>query len=224
MTKKKILIVENDKALQETLVNSLSPFFECSVAASIREVELQFGRFRYDLVILDRMLNDGDAVELVGSINEISFNTRVIFLSQKSSTPDKINGLDAGADDYLAKPFSLSELKLRINKLLNSVKISVEKPIRVGRLEIDYGQGLIRFDTKNYQLRKKEVKILTCLGLYQNQTVSRKNIIAHAWSGTSSLPQQSTLDVYIRRIRTRIPPIKPYLRSIRGFGYSLNSV
>jgi DNA-binding response OmpR family regulator len=188
-----------------------------TISASYKELEKQ----PFDLVIIDRLLPDGDAIEIIAYIQESFFSTRIIAISQLYQVDEKIRGLELGADDYLPKPFALGELKLKIKKLLNYVKTTEEKVQLLGSLSFDPESGLLCIDNTKATLRKKESAILECLFKYKNRVVSREKLVENVWAHQDSMPTHTTLDVYIRRIRMSMKEYGSHIVTKRGFGYML---
>lgn len=217
---KNILIVENNQILAQTLTKHLkSKGFFCNSLPSVESAISELENFSYDLIILDRILDDGDGIEVAQFINDFSYQTKVLMLSELSNTNEKIRGLENGADDYLAKPFSLTELTIKINKLLNIQKVKNIEELKLGKIIIKPESGEININGKTKLIRKKEMQLLTCLIRHKNQVVSRNKMINIIWSGTYNLPTQSTLDVYVRRLRISLGKYKKYIKTVRGFGY-----
>lgn len=217
---KHILIVENDSTLAQTLATHLqTKKYFCTVCDSVETAITELESFSYDLVILDRILSDGDGIVVAEFISDFAYQTKVLILSEMSQIQERIKGLEHGADDYLAKPFSISELALKIKKLLNTQKIRTFEQLTLGPLNIIPETGEISVHNKKIYIRKKEIQLLACLIRYKNQVVSREKIIDIVWAGSYDLPTQSTLDVYIRRIRVSLGEYKNYIKTVRGFGY-----
>ncbi len=217
---KHILIVENDKKLAKTLTFHLqSKQFFCVTCDTVKAAITELENFSYDLVLLDRILNDGDGIEVAQFLSEFSYQTKILVLSELSQTNERIAGLEKGADEYLPKPFSLTELTLKINKLLNTQKIKTREELALGKLLVHPESGELIINGKTHQIRKKEIQLLTCLIRHKNQVVSRDRIIDIVWSGNYDVPTQSTLDVYVRRLRITLGKYKDYIKTVRGFGY-----
>lgn len=217
---KNILIVENDKTLAKTLAQHLqNKQFFCNICDSIESAIQELENFSYDLVLLDRILSDGDGIEIAQFLSDFSFQTKILVISELSQIKERIKGLENGADDYISKPFSLTEITLKINKLLNTQKIKVREELGLGKLLILPESGELIVNGKTQHVRKKEIQLLACLIRHKNQVVSREKIIDIVWSGSYELPTQSTLDVYIRRLRITLGKYKDYIKTVRGFGY-----
>lgn len=217
---KNILIVENNKTLATTLATHLkNKKFFVSVTTTIEDSIKELENYSYDLVILDRILDDGDGIEVAEFISDFSYQTKVLILSEIESTNERIRGLESGADDYLIKPFSLTELTIKIQKLLNTQKIKEIEKLSLGKISIMPETGELNLNGKIKLIRKKESQLLSCLIRHKNQVVSRNKIIDIIWSGGYEQPTQATLDVYIRRLRIRLEKYSSSIKTVRGFGY-----
>lgn len=138
----KILIVENDTILANTLKSFfISKGYECSTSSSIGSSVELIEHTSFDLVVLDRVLDDGDGIEVLEFIHDFSFQTKVILLSDLKSEEQRVSGLEAGADDYLPKPFSLVELNLRVRKHLLTHKLKKAELLKVGDLSVNPETG-----------------------------------------------------------------------------------
>ncbi len=219
-----ILIIENDPDLSELISSYFSnKDYNCRVRKSIEGACELIERMDFELVILDRVLDDGDGLEVAQFIQDFNFKIRVLVLSQKSTVNERIIGLENGADDYLAKPFSISELNLRVSNLLAKEKLSENFSLTLGPITIYPKTGEVKLNEKMRVMRKKELAILTCLFKHKNHAVSKEMIINDVWSSGANLPTHSTLDVYIRRIRVFLGKEKSLIKTIRGFGYMASS-
>lgn len=217
---KNILIVENDKTLASTLSNHLkNKGYFTNISSTVDNAVQELENFSYDLVILDRILDDGDGLEVSEFINDFSFQVKVIILSELSEVKDRIKGLEKGADDYLAKPFSLTELSIKVQKLLNTLKTQNIEKLTLGNISIVPETGELVINGKIQLIRKKEAQLLSCLIRHKNQVLSRNKIMDYVWSGCYEMPTQSTLDVYIRRIRVKLGKYNHKIKTVRGFGY-----
>jgi len=217
---KNILIVENNKILAQTLSSNLKSIgYFTQICSSVESAINELESYSYDLVILDRVLDDGDGIEVAEFINDFSYQVKVLMLSELSNTKQRIKGLENGADDYIAKPFSLTELNIKVKKLLNTQKIKEVEKLTLGTLSLLPETGELSINGKTQLIRKKESQLLCCLMRHKNQVISRNKIIDIVWSGSYELPTQSTLDVYVRRLRIRLGKYKSYIKTVRGFGY-----
>jgi DNA-binding response OmpR family regulator len=219
---KKILLIEDDRTLQNTLLQAFSAQYACTAVGSLTAAYSALEKNQYDVAIVDRHLPDGDGLELIEYLADSAFKTRVIALTGRAETRDRIHGLESGADEYLAKPFSLAELKLRLQKLMNVDKLVAEERVKAGEFILYPDKGYLEVNGKEIRLRKREAEILHCLLRYRNQVVTRDMLVADVWSGSDILPTVTTLDVYIRRLRVLLQEYSAVIATVRGFGYRFN--
>lgn len=216
---KNILILEDDRSLQKTLQSTLGSCYNCTVVGTLEATYAALEHKSFELVIVDRVLPDGDGMEVISYLSEMAYKTRVLALSRKASISDRVIGLEAGADDYLPKPFALAELTLKVKKLLLMDKLIPDQQTKAGGFELLPKKGVLSINGKIIQLRKKESEILHCLMKYKNSIVTREMLITDVWSGSGELPTDTTLDVYIRRIRVLLGEYSTAIATVRGFGY-----
>jgi two-component system OmpR family response regulator len=218
-----ILIVEDDSLLATQIASILAPLCsqgsQISIAPSLAQAYKLLEQAVPDVIILDRMLGDGDGLELLEYLVESELPTRVLMLSRVAEVQDRIRGLERGADDYLAKPFAATELLLKTKLLLARKKELFATNLRLGPVQLDPDTGELTAGKKVQIVRRREAQIIACLFRYKNQVLSREKIISHVWGMTAEIPTYSTLDVYIRRIRIALGEYQHLLETIRGFGY-----
>jgi len=182
----------------------------------------------YDLVILDRMLPGSmDGVALCSSVRAADVHTPILMLTARGEVKDKVEGLQAGADDYLVKPFSMKELIVRVQVLLRRPPIFIGTTISLEDLEVNIDRFEVKRAGVTILLSSREFKLLTYLLYNQGQTLSKDKIISHVWDG-DALIVQNTVEVYIGYLRKKIdkafPDKVPLVHTIRGFGYKLGGV
>jgi DNA-binding response OmpR family regulator len=215
-----ILIVEDDRMLAEQIAAVLSALNSKVVAVhSLVAAYEQLEHSVPDVIILDRMLGDGDGIELLEYVVENELPTRVLVLSRLSDVTQRILGLERGADDYLPKPFARTELLLKTKLLLSRNKDICNTALKLGPVLLDPQTGELKIGAYVHIFRKREAEIFACLLRYKNQVLSREKIISQVWGMTTEIPTHSTLDVYIRRIRMALGEYQYLLETIRGFGY-----
>ena len=220
----KVLLVENNIALQKTLENILKEFgHQVMTATSLDKTYILLDKHHFSLAIIDRGLDDGDGLDIVDYLNDSSFSTRTMVLTQLSKTEERIRGLRSGADDYLPKPFSTQELKLRIANLLNKSKVKQESVMNFDSTKFIESQGIVEFGDRRVQLRPKESSLLKCFLVHKGQVISRARIIDYVWGSKIDVPLTSSLDVYIRRLRIKLKGMKLTIKTVRGFGYMLSA-
>lgn len=216
-----VLIVENDTALAESLKTVLAQLeVVLHHTSTLEQTFSLLEKAKFDIVILDRLLKDGDGLEVAEYLHQVSYPTQIIIISTMGKTSQRLNGLKQGADLYLAKPFNKKELLLMVKKALNAAKIKPNNKLSLGQLSFSKKTGLVSTPDFNRRLRKKEAEILHFLMVRKNQTVTREQIIAGVWGSSLKIPTYSTIDAYIRKIRVTLGEYANHIKTIRGFGYS----
>lgn len=219
-----ILLVEDDLNLGIILSDQLkSDGYAVSLCNNGVEAMQHFNEDKFHLCIFDVMLPRKDGFTLTRDIRKTNTAIPILFLSARGMTEDKVEGFNAGGDDYLSKPFSIEELQLRIKALLKRVNIKVDE-----KEQTNYALGIFVFDTENQTLvlkdqvktlTKKEVQILKLLFKYKNQVVSREVILNAVW-GQNDYFMGRSLDVFITKLRKylREDP-KILISNIHGVGF-----
>ena len=176
----------------------------------------------YDVIVLDLNLQGKDGLEILREIRERSKTQRVIILSARSTVPDKILGLDLGANDYLTKPFDFMELEARIRSLARREIVQRDTEIRIAHLVIDTAQKMVFYDGEKVELSPKEYAILEYLGMNSGKTVSAEDLIEHVWESDADLFSVS-VKVHMSKLRKKIEKVtgKKYIETVRGRGYLL---
>jgi DNA-binding response OmpR family regulator len=224
MLKVKILLVEDDLNLGLIISDHLkSDGYAVSLCNNGIEAMQRFNEDKFHLCIFDVMLPKKDGFTLARDIRKMNSEIPILFLSAKGMTEDKVEGFNAGGDDYLSKPFSIEELQLRIKALLKRINIRVEP-----EEQTKFALGIFIFDTENQtlvskdevkSLTKKEVQILKILYKYKNQVISREVILNAVWGQNDYFVGRS-LDVFITKLRKylREEP-KILISNIHGVGF-----
>ena len=222
---KKILLVEDEIKIANAIKRGLKyEGFEVSIAPDGEE-GLELGKtLDFDCIILDRMLPLKEGVEVCKELRKSNIKTPIIMLTAKSGVNDKVEGLDAGADDYLAKPFSLDELLARIRAVLRRGKSLVNDELKVGDLTLNTSTFEVKRSGILINLSKKEYDLLEYFMINANKTISKEKLINHVWDYDSDI-LLNTVEVYIGYLRNKID--KPFkdkkmLQTVRGFGYKLD--
>lgn len=215
----RVLIVEDDFKLARFLVRA---FVEegwtadaCSKGSDALKQAVSGG---YDLVVLDWMLPDLDGLSVCRQLRERMLRTPILMLTARGELGDRVMGLDAGADDYLVKPFELDELLARIRALVR--RASGYAAHRVGPLEIDAMRRAVRVDGELVQLTAREYALLMHLVQQKEQILSRTTLLVHIW-GLSFDPGSNLVDVHISRLRQKLGRHGAMIETVRGVGYRL---
>ncbi len=223
MSSMRILIVEDDSEAAAYLVKA---FREAGYVADHAADGLtgcaQAQNEHYDVLIVDRMLPKMDGLSLIGALREQKVTTPVLILSALGQVDDRVKGLRAGGDDYLAKPYAFSELLARIEVLSrrNSRDKTEETVYRVGDLELDRLAHKVARGGKEIVLQPREFRLLEYLMRHAGQVVTRTMLLENVWDYHFD-PQTNVIDVHISRLRSKIETdtASPLLHTIRGAGY-----
>jgi len=220
----KICVVEDESSLAEMVrLNLEMESYEVELVQDGAEALEMFKRdFDFDLIILDVMLPNVSGIDLCRLIRKKS-QVPILFLSAKGTTSDRIEGLKAGGNDYLPKPFDLEELLLRIAILLNSVPKMSEEIVKIGNCEVNFNTFVVVNNGTNEEitLSKKEVALLQLFYSKIGVVISRSEILDKVW-GKDQFPTTRTIDNFIlhfRKIFEENPKEPMYFHSVRGVGY-----
>ncbi len=221
----RILVVEDQRSLLRNLVRGLEEEgYEVVPAASVSEARAAIAR-QPDVLVLDLMLPDGSGVELLKQLRGEGLRQPILILTARDSVDDRVEGLDAGADDYLVKPFSFNELLARLRALLRRGSLEQQAILRVEGLEID---RLKRLATRNglaLELSNRQFELLSYLMQHANTVVNREMIARDVWR-ESTATWTNVIEVHIAQLRRKIerPEWPPLLHTIRGQGYLLGKM
>lgn len=178
----------------------------------------------YDVMIIDRMLpGEYDGIAIVRSMREKAISTPVLLLTALGRTEDKTLGLDAGADDYLVKPFALEELLARVRALLRRPVEATSTVLDADDLSLDTSKRSVKRRGREIRLTSKEFGLLEYLLRNKNRTLSKNTIMQHVWDYDADI-LPNTIEVYIKYLRAKID--KPFggkglIKTVRGFGYKI---
>ncbi len=178
----------------------------------------------YDIIVIDRMMPGLDGLSIVKTLRAAGRQTPVIFLTALGGVDDRVDGLDAGGDDYLVKPFAFSELLARINALSRRpLAKSKETTLRVADLEMDLVSRKVTRGGKDVDLQPREFRLLEVLMRNRGRVITRTMLLERVWSFHFD-PKTSVVETHISRLRAKIdkPFGKELIHTVRGSGYSLN--
>ncbi|WP_316846207.1 response regulator transcription factor [Pedobacter psychrodurus] len=178
----KILIIEDQSELRNAIRQSLEKeSYIVEEAATFIQAMEKVASFDYDCILLDIMLPGGNGLDILKELKKTERDDNVIILSAKDSISDKVSGLELGADDYLAKPFHLSELTARVKSVLRRKSFSGKQFVTLGELDLDMEGRRALFGKTDLQLNRKEFDILCYLSLNQNRLVNKSALAEHVW-------------------------------------------
>ena len=220
----RILLVEDEKKVADIVARGLkAERYAVDVVHDGLEAWQMANAYDYDLAILDLMLPGMSGTELLEKIRRKNSQVPILILTALGSMDDKVKNFEAGADDYLTKPFAYAELLVRVKALLRRGPVNRSSVLRVGDLEIDRLAQNVRRAGKKIELTAKEYSLLEYLASHPGRVFSRTMIIEHVWD-QSFEGLTNIVDVYVRHLRAKVDdefPVK-LLHTVRGVGYSLS--
>jgi DNA-binding response OmpR family regulator len=219
----KILLVEDDKKIVNFLRKGLRSEGETVDQAQDGEEGLHLAQEgHYDLIILDLMLPVIDGISLCQKLRAAGNHTPIIMLTARDSVDDRVKGLNAGADDYLTKPFAFSELLARLRALTRRHSSSHQLQIKVVDLTLDPESHEVKRAGKNISLSPTEFRLLQYLMRNEGKVLSKTMLLENVW-GYDFDPESNIVDVYIKYLRDKIDKgfKKSLIQTVHGFGYKL---
>ncbi len=221
--KTKVLLAEDEASLGMIIKESLeSRNFQVSLCGDGEEALETYRSYDPDILVLDVMMPLKDGFTLAREIRRKDPDTPIIFLTAKSRTEDVVEGFGHGGNDYLRKPFSMEELIVRVNALLNRQQVRKTNGIvEIGRYKFDYPKQLLILGNKILPLTHREAEVLLRLARQPNRLIERSQILNEIW-GEDDFFNGRSMDVFITRLRKKLkqdPSIQ--IVNVRGFGYKL---
>ncbi len=219
----KILIVEDDLEILRTVLKYFDSFgYVLEKAKNYQDGLAKVNEFVYDCVILDLNLPDGDGIDLLAKIKQKNKSTGVIILSANSSIETKVAGLEIGADDYLTKPFHLSELNARVKSVVRRNKYEGDNAVRFNEIIIDTASQEVTVHSKKIKLTKKEYELLLYLVINKNRVLTKQSISEHIWG--DFIDRTDSYDFiysHLKNLRKKIMEKDglDYIQTIYGIGY-----
>ena len=220
-----VLLVEDDGRVASSLTQGLTEIGHTVIAVNSAEAALkQLGSSRFDLVLLDLGLPGRDGLDVLRELRGRQDATPVLVLTARDSLPDRVKGLDAGADDYLVKPYAFPELLARMRALLRRSQATEPNRLRVADLDVDLVNRMVTRGAQPITLTTREFDLLAYLARCSGQPVSRDMLARDVWKETSrATPLDNVIDVHISHLREKI--VRDFetklLHTIRGVGFVL---
>ncbi len=218
----RILVVEDEPNLQRQLKTALeSAGYAVDTASDGEDAHYLGSTESYDAVILDLGLPEIDGLTVLDRWRKAGLVMPVLVLTARDSWSDKVAGLDAGADDYLAKPFQTEELIARLRALIRRAAGQASSELIAGGVRLDSRSGRVTLDGEPVKLTAQEFKLLSYLMHHKGKVVSRTELIEHIYDQDFDR-DSNTIEVFITRIRKKLGP--DLISTTRGLGYSLNEI
>jgi two-component system OmpR family response regulator len=220
----KVLLVEDDRGTSAALSYALRNNYDIVVAASGRQALYKTDIQRYDLIVLDLNLPDLCGIDICRQLRERGVTTPILILTGEDGVMTKIKLLDAGANDYLTKPFSLGELKARLRVLTRyrPSDLPAANQLTISGIMLNRQTNQVSREGIAITLRRKEFALLECLMQHAGSVVSRDTMMRHAWE-TNADPWTNTIDVHIKYLRDKLdrPFATPLIQTVHGRGYRI---
>lgn len=219
----KILIIEDEVELLIAMNNFLvKEHYICELAENFNKADEKLFINEYDIILLDITLPDGNGLELLKSIKKQHIKSGIIIISAKNSLDDKITGLDLGADDYITKPFQLSELNSRIKAVIRRRQFDGSNILNYNEISIDTDSKTVTINGTDIVLTKKEYDILIYFIVNKNRVLTKEAIAEHLWDDNIDLADSfDFIYTHLNNIRKKIKRAggTDYIKTIYGMGY-----
>ncbi len=219
----KILIVEDERELAESIQSYLhTNDIVCEMAFNIQTALDKIAQYEYDCVLLDLMLPDGNGFEILAELKKQDKTEGVIIISAKETLESRIEGFNLGADDYLTKPFHLSELLVRIQALIRRKKFKGNNMVSYHEIQIDILSKTVKVNTKLIDLTKKEIDLLLYLIGNENKVLSKSAIAEHLSGDMADmLDNHDFVYAHIKNLKRKLSDAKSgdYIKTVYGLGY-----
>ncbi len=222
MMKKTILIVDDERDLREILAFNLSRIgYTTLEAVSAYEAEgVLKSEVKVDLILLDVMMGEKSGFEFASELKSQGVEVPIIFLTALDTESDLLKGFSLGADDYIAKPFSIAEVQARVNAVLLRTSEKSSHLVSVGDITLDTEAKMVKIAGQDVQLTKTEFKLLLLMAKKPEKSFSREELLSKVW-GNDVYVESRTVDVHIARLRKKIEGSELQIISRSGYGYSL---
>ncbi|MDH3652014.1 MAG: response regulator transcription factor [Saprospiraceae bacterium] len=224
----KVLIVEDNQDLADNISNYLEgEGYVCSIVGNVFDAENRLMEFEYDVIILDIMLPDGQGLDILRTLKgDPNQKAGVIIISAKNALDDRLLGLDLGADDYLTKPFHLSELNARLKAIYRRRNFEGQQLITFNEIEIDPETQEVQVNNELITLTKKEYELLLYFIANKNRVLTKQNIAEHLWGDhVDMLDSFDFVYQHIKNLRKKLNAAgsEDYLSNVYGMGYKMKS-
>ena len=221
----RILVIEDEPKVGRALREGLqAEDYDVTLAPTGEEGFFLASSQSFDLIVLDILLPGRDGLEVLGALRRQGVERPVLLLTAKDAIEDRVAGLDAGADDYLVKPFAFAELSARIRALLRRGKPEAAAPLRIDTLEMDPVSRTVHRSGQRIDLTAREFDLLEFLVRNRGRVVSREMLAREVWKETSrATPIDNVIDVHVARLRRKIDDqfSRKLVHTVRGVGFAI---
>lgn len=215
----RVLVVEDDAVLLDGLKVGLGLLgFTVDTVATAADATEALAADRFDAVVLDRMLPDGCGLDILSRLRKSGNRTPVLLLTAKDEVADRINGLDAGADDYLGKPFDLEEVAARLRAITRRAEGRARPELRCGGISLDPAGMIVRKEEVNIALSRREFSVLQAL-MESPGTIHTKQSLEQRLYGWQEDVESNTIEVHVHKLRAKLG--SSVVETVRGVGYRL---
>lgn len=224
----KVLVVEDETGLAESMVDYLSrEGFTCEVAHTFLEADEKVALYKYDCLIVDLTLPDGSGFDIINTLKKVASTTGIIIVSARNTLEDKIHGLEIGSDDYMTKPFHLSELNARLKSLIRRRHFKGNNELKWNEIVVDLPARKVFVHEKETMLSRKEYDLLLYFLSNGEVALTKESIAEHLWG--DHMDSADSLDMvysHIKNLRKKIIEKggKDYIQSIYGIGYKFTTL
>lgn len=219
----KILIIEDEQDLLDLILRYFKKEgYVCEVAMTYKDGYRKINNYEYDCAIIDLNLPGGDGLKLVNILREDNTQTGIVIISARDTIDDRITGLDIGADDYLIKPFNLSELNARIKAVMRRKTNQFSKILDFGELVINLAEHKVSIGKIDLQLTKKEYNILLYLANNEKRVVTKDSIAEHLWGDyMDEAVSYDFIYAHVKNLRKKLAEngCGDFIKTIYGIGY-----
>lgn len=223
----KILIIEDEQDLLDLILRYFKKEgYVCEVATSFAGGYKKINNYEYDCAIIDLNLPGGDGLKLVNMLRKDNTQTGIVIVSARDTVDDRIKGLDIGADDYLTKPFNLSELNARVKAVLRRKTNQFNKQLDFGKLVINLDEHKVTSNKTTLQLTKKEYNILLYLARNKNRVVTKDSIAEHLWGDyMDDAVSYDFIYAHVKNLRKKLADndCGDFLKTVYGIGYKFQA-
>lgn len=224
----KLLLVEDEQSLRESILAYFSAEGNiCEVACDYHAAMEKINLYSYDCILLDLSLPGGEGMEILRALKKMNKNDGVLIISARHSLDDKVDGLNLGADDYLVKPFHLSELQARVTAIVRRKSFDGNNTIVFNEISIDTQAMKVNVNANLINLTKKEFDLLVYFIANQRKVVTKNAIAEHLWGDEIDLSDDfDFIYTHIKNLRKKLieAGCKDYIKSMYGVGYKFESI